>query len=76
MHPAGILRIPERETADGANILEGRVESLVFIGEAYEAEIRAGTERLLAKFDTDTSLEEGDPVTFAVDPVHCLLVSL
>jgi len=70
------LRIAERETADSANILEGRVESLVFIGEAYEAEIQVGTERLLARFDTDTSLEEGDPVTFGVDPAHCLLVSI
>jgi len=70
------LRIAQRETADGANILKGHVESLVFIGEAYEAEIRIGTERLLARFDTDTSLEEGDPVTFGVDPAHCLLVSV
>jgi iron(III) transport system ATP-binding protein len=70
------LRIAERETANGVNILEGRVESLVFIGEAYEAEIRIGSERLLARFDTDTNLEEGDPVTFGVDPAHCLLVSI
>lgn len=70
------LRIAGRETADGSNILEGRVESLVFIGEAYEAEIRIGTERLLARFDTDTKLEEGDAVTFGVAPAHCLLVSL
>ncbi|HXG52837.1 MAG TPA: ABC transporter ATP-binding protein [candidate division Zixibacteria bacterium] len=70
------LRIARPETAAGANILKGRVESLVFVGEAYEAEIRIGTERLLAKLDTDTSLEEGDPVTFAVSPAHCLLVSL
>jgi iron(III) transport system ATP-binding protein len=70
------LRIAQRETAEGANIIEGRVESLVFIGEAYEAEIRIGTERLLARFDTDADLEEGDPVTFGVDPAHCLLISL
>lgn len=70
------LRIAERETADGANVLEGRVESLLFIGEAYEAEIRVGTEHLLARFDTDTNLAEGDPVTFRVDPAHCLLVSI
>jgi iron(III) transport system ATP-binding protein len=70
------LRIAERETADGANILKGRVESLLFIGEAYEAEIRVGTERLLARFDTDTNLEEGDQVTFGVNPAHCLLVSI
>jgi iron(III) transport system ATP-binding protein len=70
------LRIAQRETSDGANILDGRVESLVFIGEAYEAEIRIGTEQLLARIDTDTNLAEGEPVTLGVDPAHCLLVSL
>jgi iron(III) transport system ATP-binding protein len=70
------LRIARPETAPGANILKGHVESLVFIGEAYEAEIRVGSERLLARFDTDTNLEEGDPVAFGVDPAHCLLVSV
>jgi iron(III) transport system ATP-binding protein len=70
------LRIVQREEARGANILKGRVDSLVFIGEAYEAEIRVGTERLLARIDTDTNLEEGDPVTFGVDPAHCLLVAV
>ena len=70
------LRMGERQRADGANILEGHVESLLFIGEAYEAEIRVGTERLLARFDTDTNLTEGDPVVFSVDTAHCLLVAI
>ncbi|HEY4719218.1 MAG TPA: ABC transporter ATP-binding protein [Candidatus Methylomirabilis sp.] len=68
------LRFARGEAAGGKNILNGRVESLVFIGEAYEGEIRVGTERLLAKIDPDANLKEGDLVSFSVDPAHCLLV--
>lgn len=65
-----------RGPAAGANVLEGRVESLLFIGEAYEGEIRIGTERLLARIDSDTDLEEDQSIPFHVDPSHCPLVSL
>ena len=56
-------------------MVNGRIESLVFVGEAYEAEIRAGTERLLARIDPDARLAQGDAVSFALDPAHCLLVA-
>jgi iron(III) transport system ATP-binding protein len=59
----------------GANVVNGRIESLVFVGEAYEAEIRAGAERLLARIDPDARLAQGDAVSFTLDPAHCLLVA-
>ena len=49
--------------------------SLVFVGEAYEAEIEAGGERLLARVDPDARFQEGDAVGFRLDPEHCLLVA-
>jgi iron(III) transport system ATP-binding protein len=61
---------------EGGNRIDGRIESMVFIGEAYEAEIRVGTELLLAKIDPDAQLEEGDAVNFTLDPAHCLLVAI
>ena len=70
------MRIAKGEGGAGGNMVSGRVESLVFVGEAYEAEIRVGTELLLARIDPDTGLKEGDPVSFGVDPAHCLLVSI
>jgi iron(III) transport system ATP-binding protein len=62
--------------AGGRNVVSGRVESLVFIGEAYEAEIRVNNELLLAKIEPDAKLEEGAAVSFALDPAHCLLLAI
>jgi iron(III) transport system ATP-binding protein len=47
-----------------ANVVNGRIESLVFVGEAYEAEIRVGEELLLARIDPEAQLAEGDAVSF------------
>ncbi len=65
-----------RGAAGGRNVVNGRIESLVFIGEAYEAEIRVGEQRLLAKIDPDADLREGSAVNFSLDPAHCLLLSV
>jgi iron(III) transport system ATP-binding protein len=62
--------------AGGENVVNGRVESLTFVGEAYEAEIRAGNELLLAKIDPDANIDEGNAVSFSLDPAHCLLLSI
>ncbi|MGA9031982.1 MAG: ABC transporter ATP-binding protein [Sulfuricaulis sp.] len=69
------IRIARGE-AGGKNVVNGRVESLIFIGEAYEVEIRVGDELLLAKIDPDVDLKVGNAVNFSLDPAHCLLVSI
>jgi iron(III) transport system ATP-binding protein len=61
--------------AAGENVVNGRVESRVFVGEAWESEIRAGSELLMARIDPDAGIGVGDPVNFRLDPAHCLLVS-
>jgi len=58
----------------GENAVNGSIESQVFVGEAYESEIRAGTELLLSRIDPDAKLKPGDAVGFRLDPAHCLLV--
>ena len=65
-----------RGAAGGRNVVNGRVESLIFIGEAYETEIRVGEQMLLAKIDPDADLKEGSAVNFSLDPAHCLLLSV
>ena len=64
------------EAKAGPNVVNGRIDSLVFVGEAYEAEIRVGDELLLARVDPDAKLGEGDVVSFTLDPAHCLLVAV
>ncbi|MFW7343226.1 ABC transporter ATP-binding protein [Pollutimonas sp. H1-120] len=59
----------------GRNAISGTIESLEFIGEVYEAQIRVGNERLLARIDPDIPVKEGDTVSVNLNPAHCLLVS-
>ncbi len=70
------IRIVRGEAEARGTLVNGRIESLVFVGEAYEAEIRVGEERLLAKIDPEAKLREGDAVSFTLAPAHCLLVAI
>ena len=70
------IHIAGGEAKPGHNVVNGRIESLVFVGEAYEAEIRAGDAQLLARIDPEAGLGEGDAVSFTLDPAHCLLVAI
>lgn len=70
------IRILKGEAAAGSNLVNGHIETLVFVGEAFEAEIRVGEELLLARTDPDADLHEGDAVSFTLDPAHCLLVAI
>lgn len=69
------IRIARGE-GGGENVVNGRVETLIFVGEAYEVEIRVGKELLLAKIDAEADLKEGNAVNFSLDPEHCLLLSI
>ena len=69
------LRIAAGTATTGFNIVHGVVESLAFVGEVYEVEIRSGGQLLLARVDPGTGVHAGDTVSVGVDPAHCLLVS-
>ncbi len=56
------------------NAVRGKVESLVFVGEAYEGEIRVGGTRLITKFAPTASLKEGDEIGLSIDPEGCSLL--
>src|SRR3546814_3599961 len=45
------IRITGQDAGAGQNVISGSIESLEFIGEVYEAQIRIGEERLLARID-------------------------
>jgi iron(III) transport system ATP-binding protein len=69
------VRVEAADTAATVNRLEGTVESLEFVGEVYEAQVKIGNERLLARIAPDLEVREGDTVVIALDPAHCLLLS-
>ncbi len=69
------VRVARDGTGTAVNALEGKVESLEFVGEVYEAQVRVGDERLLARIAPDMEVGEGDTVRIVLDPAHCLLLS-
>jgi iron(III) transport system ATP-binding protein len=50
------------------------VESLVFVGEAYEGEIRVGETRLITKIAATASVKEGDEISLCVDADGCSIL--
>jgi iron(III) transport system ATP-binding protein len=57
------------------NQTQGVIETLLFIGDAYEGEIRVEDTLLMARLDPDTNFKIGDTVIFDVPPEQCLLVA-
>ncbi|OHC67369.1 MAG: ABC transporter [Rhodocyclales bacterium GWA2_65_20] len=70
------IRIVSGAAPAAGNLVNGCIESLVFVGEVYEVEIGVGDEHLLARIDPGAKLKEGDSVSFTLDPAHCLLVAI
>jgi iron(III) transport system ATP-binding protein len=62
------------ESDTGQNTFRGRVESLVFIGEAYEGEIKVGGTRLIARIEPTASVKEGDEIGLRIDPGQCSIL--
>lgn len=69
------ITIRNQDTHAEGNRVQGHVRTLEFVGEVYEAEIEVSNTRLIARIDPDTHVQEGDAVSFGLDPAHCLLVS-
>ncbi len=69
------ITISDTDQADAQNLIHGHVQTLEFVGEVYEAEIRVGDQNLIARIDPNTQVHEGQAVSFSLNPAHCLLVS-
>jgi iron(III) transport system ATP-binding protein len=59
---------------EGPNVFQGQVTSLVFVGEAYEGEIRIGGTSLITEIDPTSGIAEGDAVFVAFEADHCALL--
>lgn len=69
------IKIMSTGAAGGRNCFRGKAESLVFIGEAYEGEIRIGETLLTLVIEPTVSIGEGDEIAICVNPDHCFLLS-
>ena len=69
------IRAMKGEVQRMPNVFRGRLESLVFVGEACEVEIRIGTTLLIARLDATAASKEGDEITLHFDPGHCSVLS-
>ncbi len=68
------IRVLEGNHKDGENIFRGRVESLVFVGDAYEGEIRVGETLLIFRIEPTTAVREGEEIALHFDPRHCAIL--
>ncbi|MBO2519909.1 MULTISPECIES: ABC transporter ATP-binding protein [Limnochorda] len=62
---------PASPESQEPNRFQGRVESLIFVGEYYDAELRVGETRLMARLATTHSLAEGQETPMTIDPAGC-----
>jgi len=69
------ITVMEGDTGDGRNIFRGRVESLVFVGDAYEAEISIADTRLITRIEPTAIIKESDGIVLSFDPDHCFALS-
>jgi len=70
------IRLAPAQVTEGHNIFSGKMESLIFIGEAYEGEIRVGETLLTTTIDPTADIVEGDTIAISFDPDHCFLLSV
>ena len=69
------IKVLETDTSEESNIFRGRVESLLFVGDAYEGEIVIADTRLITRIEPTTSVAEGDELILSFDPNHCFVLS-
>ena len=68
------IKVIEGEVSEHRNIFRGRVESLLFIGEAYEGEIIVADTLLVTRIEPTTAVKEGDEIALSLDPDHCFVL--
>ncbi|MDX1487881.1 MAG: ABC transporter ATP-binding protein, partial [Acidiferrobacterales bacterium] len=54
--------------SDGLNVFEGEIESLIFLGEVIDCQIKVRDERIRARLHPKTSLQRQQTVFLAADP--------
>jgi len=69
------IKIVATGAAPARNAFRAKVESLVFVGEAYEGEIRIGKTLLTMTVEPTVRITEGDEIVVSFQPDHCFLLT-
>jgi len=69
------IKVMEEDTQKSRNIFRGKVDSLVFVGEAYESEIIIADTRLFTRIEPTAIVKKGEEITLFLDPNHCFVLS-
>ncbi len=70
VRPEDISLVPERRCIE-SNIFHGKVEAVVFIGEALECQVSLGGHRLRTKVHPASPVKQGETVTLELPPERC-----
>jgi len=57
------------------NSVSGTIETLLFVGDSYESEIRVNETLLMARIEPDSDFKTNDKVVIEIPPEHCLLAA-
>ncbi|MGE5248501.1 MAG: ABC transporter ATP-binding protein [Verrucomicrobiota bacterium] len=68
------IRLAAAGGGGSGNVYRGTVETLLFIGEAFEGEIRIGPTRITTTISPTADIAEGGDVSVSFDRDHCFLL--
>ncbi len=68
------IRVGPPTSDNRPNVFRANVIHRIFVGEAYEADIRIGETLLTTTIDPEVAIVAGDDVTIAFDADHCFLI--
>ncbi len=68
------IRVLPGGRGDGENVFRGKVESLVFVGDACEGEVRVGGTVLVFRIEPTAAVREGEEIALHFDPRHCTIL--
>jgi len=70
------ISLSDQPAGAADNIFLGKMETLVFIGEAYEGDIRVGDQLFTTTVPPTVEIAEGDEVSISFNPDHCFLLPI
>ena len=59
------------DAAPGGNVLRGKIEALIFMGDALECQLAVGAQKLRTKVHPSSPLRQGETVSLQLSPQSC-----